>query len=160
MVGGLLLFAAGIGAWVWPTLSGSKSNDDDCCRPGGAALGMSEPQVRARMKGAPPGTWASARDGKIEVLTWRASVPSPRFAHEIRFEIHEGLLTAVRARVDVKDNAAKGPGIEITPMLVTARHPRGDGTVDYTSIARDCTAHADEVNALLAAGKKPGDAGR
>lgn len=154
VVGGLVLFAAGIGAWVWPAATGESR---DGRAPGGASLGMSEAQVRERMKRAPPGAWSTAQEGKVQVLTWRAAAPTPKFAREIRFEIHEGLLTAVRAQIDPADSAARGPEIEITPMLVTARRPRSDGAVDYTSIARDCTVHADEVNALLGGSR---DAGR
>jgi hypothetical protein len=116
----------------------------------GVALGMTAEQIGARFDAAGGGTWERRRQGKIDVLTWRSRVDAPG-ARELRFDLHDGLLVAIRARVPPADELAQGLRLTVTPLSLTARLPRADGAVDYVTLARDCTTSADEVAALLGA---------
>ena len=100
----------------------------------GVRLGMGARQIRSSFQ--PAGDWETSMDGDLLILEWNGSDPRVRSA---RFELHEGLLVAIRAELIDADDAQS-----IAPDVV--RNVRG-GTL--TMIARGCPVHADEVARLM-----------
>ena len=100
----------------------------------GARLGMSAQQVRSSFQ--PRGTWATTTEGDLLVLEWTGEDPGVKSA---RFELHEGLLVAVRAELsDASDTKVIAGDV--------VREVRGGA---LTMIARGCPVHADEVARLI-----------
>jgi hypothetical protein len=113
----------------------------------GARLGMTASAVRARFVEPALGTWQSLpRIAGDEVLAWSAS----KGEENVRFELHSGMLVAVRATVAATDDAATRPALETSRAVVRTRATDG-GLVHVTILARDCPTHAAEA-ARLAAG--------
>ena len=95
---------------------------------------MSARQVREFFQ--PQGRWSTTTEHDLLVLGWTGDDPRVNTA---RFELHEGLLVAVRAELaDASDAKVVAPDV--------VRVVR-DGTL--TMIARGCPLHADEVARLL-----------
>lgn len=100
----------------------------------GTRLGMGARQIRSSFE--PNGTWETSMDGDLLVLEWSGSDPRVRSA---RFELHEGLLVAIRAElIDANDAQTVAPDV--------VRNVRGGM---LTMIARGCPVHADEVARLM-----------
>ena len=148
---GLLL---GLGLLVWGGLElraqlVGPEPEESCCRIGGAGFGMTAEQLRERFDPGAKGTWTLTTQGKDQLLEWKRAEDRPRAPREVRFELHQGILTGVRAKLDPQSEWAEGPARVETPLLVTVRRPAADGSVDYVSLARDCVQQADEVARLL-----------
>lgn len=112
----------------------------------GVRLGMTAEQVRARFDGGAPASYRTEITG-LDVRLTRA--PGGSLDREASFEIHEGMLVAVR--LDLPDSApeAAGPTLELTPMSVLARTPGGPGRVQIRLLSRTCPTHATEVAELV-----------
>lgn len=108
-------------------------------------LGMTPAQVRARI--ARPGRFATATDPQgLLVLTWTPNDPADP-VEEARFEVHDGMVVAIRARLREPRPAA----LAIAPESVRRTAPRPEGGSDLTLLARGCALHEEEVADLLRA---------
>ncbi len=135
----LLLFAR----WLWPFVVGSES-DPVSLR--GVRLGMTAEQVRARFDEGRPATFRTEIAGEDLVLV---RSPTSTVDREARFEIHEGMLVAVR--LDLPEDApevAEAP--RTTALSVFARLPADPGRARLVLLSRQCPTHAEEVARLLA----------
>ena len=127
----------------------------------GVRLGMSTQQVRERYDA--PGTWSTETlpDGTLVLAHARSEADTePRSeagegaegpvspAKSVRFEFHEGLLVAVRARVPAR-SASAGDRLEIVPEAVRREATTPEGDLQITIIARNCPVHRAEVEELL-----------
>jgi len=122
----------------------------------GARLGQTATQLRAAFR--PPGSGrfraAAGRAGSGDLaLAWEPSpggdaAPVPQ---EVRFELHAGLLVAIRATLPDANPHADGSVLEVRDASVSVREKNPDKTVSLTILARDCPTHAAEVRALLEA---------
>lgn len=113
----------------------------------GVWLGMTTHQVRERY--ALPGSWSTATqpDGLV-VLQWLPAAEESDVT-SARFEVHQGLLVAVRA--ELAAGAPRHlPPLEVASDLVQTSEIRPDGTTYVRLIARNCPLHAAEVAPLLA----------
>lgn len=115
----------------------------------GVRLGMSAEQVRERFEGGAPASWRTEIAG-ADLALIRA--PGGSFDRESRFELHNGMLVAIR--LDLRDDLPESSGerIAITPGSVTARSTLEPGRVALTVLARDCPTHAEEVSRILSEG--------
>jgi hypothetical protein len=122
----------------------------------GARLGQTVGQLRAAF--TPPGGGSfraapgQAGTGDL-ALDW---APSPggdvdTAPRDVRFEVHAGLLVAIRAILPARNEHAEGPALQVRDASVAVRRKNNEQTVSFTLLARDCPAHADEVRALLGA---------
>ena len=112
----------------------------------GVRLGMSAPQVRNAFAHA--GSWESrtGEDGLLHLHWTPTQAADPvRSAH---FELHDGLLVAVRLQVAQRDLVPGGDRVEL-PELVRIIEAQGE-VHDLVLIARNCPVHAAEVERLLA----------
>lgn len=121
-----------------------------CCRFEGVSFGMTDAQIREGFVEARDGAWTRRKDGGVDVLEWARRTPSELAPERVRFELHAGFLTGIRARLGARSDLAKGAAFDSTSMSVTVRRPLDDGAVEYVSLVRDCTDHAPEVATLLA----------
>ncbi len=115
----------------------------------GVRLGMTASAVRERFEEPTLGAWRSLPStgaGDV-VLAWTAA----KGPAEAQFELHNGMLVAVRAAVEVTDPDAKRPPVQSSRAVVRTRTDEG-GHVRVTVLARDCPTHHDEAE-RLAAGK-------
>jgi hypothetical protein len=114
----------------------------------GVRLGMTASAVRERFEEPALGAWQSTPQttgaGDV-VLAW-AAAKGPAAA---RFELHNGMLVAVRAVVDVGDPDAKRPPAEASRAVVRTREDE-EGHVRVTILARDCPTHHAEAERLAA----------
>ncbi len=113
----------------------------------GVRLGMSASQVRDNF--ARPGSWEveTSPDGLLH-MGW-TPIDAADGVQSAHFELHEGLLVAVRASLADPSLVVGDPHIEL-PELVRVLDPGAGDTADFTLIARNCPLHAAEVTALLA----------
>lgn len=156
---GAALVLAGVGALAaqrWQARSAAEAAA--CCRFEGASFGMTGEQIRERFEGSGAGTWSRSVEGKVEVLRWERTASSGLWPASIRFELHDGLLTAIRARLEPGGLLSGGPPLEETPFSVTARRPLPDGSIDYVALVRDCKLQQAEIATLLSRAGAP-DAG-
>jgi hypothetical protein len=116
----------------------------------GVRLGMTMEQAHAAFAPGGPG------QGEVELacggirLEWKPEGQAPvRWA---RFELHEGILEAIRARVAADDFAASGEPLASTASVVVARERSDDGDVAVAILSRQCPEHSAEVEQLLARG--------
>lgn len=114
----------------------------------GLRLGMTAADVRARF--THEGSWeTSVGDDGVVRLDFAASSPDANVT-EARFEVHDGMLVAVRATLRDPSSDA-GSAREIAPEAVRTRTLTEEGTLRIVLIARNCPAHAREVAQILAA---------
>ncbi|MDQ3032906.1 MAG: hypothetical protein M3Y87_10850 [Myxococcota bacterium] len=115
----------------------------------GVRLGMSAEQVRARFEDGAPASWRTEIAGGDLALI---RAPGGSLDRESRFELHNGMLVAIR--LDLPDDApeASGETLAITPGSVTERAPAEPGRVALSVLARDCPTHAEEVSRILSRG--------
>ena len=119
-------------------------------------LGMTADEVRSRFSPGGAGAWRiEASPGGEAVLTWGATAREP-VVRTARFEIHGGILVAVRALVRGEAPKAHGPAVEASHAVVVGRRPEGSDLVTLTILARDCPTHADEARALAASAPRSG----
>jgi hypothetical protein len=115
----------------------------------GVRLAMTASDLRAHFEPGAPGHWHTETTPDREIaMVWAADAPERHPAVlRARFEIHSGLLVAIRAEA-----RTEGPPLEKSLSAVLARHPLpGDRErASITILARDCPTHADEARALLA----------
>lgn len=114
----------------------------------GVRLGMSATQVREAYTPAEPGEWSSSvsADGTL-LLDWRAT-EGPSAA---RFEVHDGLLVAVRGHA-IPTSAPSGDRVEVTADDVWSVSSDGNDTSQVLWIARNCPLHREEIDALVSGG--------
>lgn len=118
----------------------------------GVRLGMTARQVRERFEPARAGgSWeTSMGEEGLVIMDWTppATTPGSSAAEgEARFELHEGLLVAVRATVS-------NPEMPTQPLIVSAGAVRRHQSLEpegarITLLARSCPVHRAEVAALL-----------
>jgi len=117
----------------------------------GVRLGMTASAVRERFEEPTLGAWQSTPQttgaGDV-VLAWAAA----KGPAEARFELHNGMLVAVRAVVDAGDIDAKRPPVEASRAVVRTREDDA-GRVRVTILARDCPTHHAEAERLAAQAK-------
>lgn len=156
---GAVLMLAGVGALAarrWQARSAAEAAA--CCRFEGASFGMTGEQIRERFEGSGAGTWSRSVEGKVEVLRWDRTASSGPWPASIRFELHDGILTAIRSRLEPGGMLSGGPPLEETPFAVTARRRLPDGSIDYVALVRDCKLQQTEIATLIAGAPAP-DAG-
>ena len=111
----------------------------------GVRLGMTASQVRERFEEPALGTWQSLPTtgaGDV-VLSWLAA----KGPAEATFELHNGMLVAVRAAVPADDVDAKRPKMEASRAVVRTRDVEGDH-VRVMLLARDCPTHHAEAERI------------
>jgi hypothetical protein len=156
----VVIAAALVGASGWSVASmllgrGLSATDGrDAASLHGARLGQVAGQLRSAF--APPGAGSfraapgQAGNGDL-ALAWE---PSPGgdtaiVPRDVRFELHAGLLVAIRAILPARNPHASGAPLQVRHASVVARIKNPDRTVSLTILARDCPTHAAEVRALL-----------
>ena len=108
-------------------------------------LGMTPAQVRARI--AQPGRFVSTTDAEgLLVLTWTPNDPADP-VEEARFEVHDGMVVAIRVRLRQERPA----DLAIAPEYVRRTSPGPNGGAELTLLARGCPLHEEEVADLLRA---------
>ena len=147
---GAVLVLAGVGALAAQRWKAQAKEAAACCRFEGAAFGMTGEQIKERFEGSGAGTFSFAKEGEKEVLRWDRKAAGGPWPESIRFELHDGILTAIRAKLEPGGVLTDGPPLEESPFSVTARRPLPDGRVDYVALVRDCTRQQGEIAALLA----------
>ena len=112
----------------------------------GVRLGMTAAQIRDRFDRGTAAAWRTEVSGPDLALI---RAPAGELDRETRFEIHAGMLVAIR--MDVRDDLpeAEGGPIVTTPASVVARSHPERGRTRISVLARDCPTHAAEVSALL-----------
>jgi hypothetical protein len=116
----------------------------------GLAFGMSRAQAEASFEAHGAGRLREAIDRRGRpLLLWERERPDEGLPRSARFEFKDDQLIAVRARVEGSDPWARGPAVEATPFVVTARRARPDGAVDLRVLARGCAPREPEIAALL-----------
>jgi hypothetical protein len=136
-------FTLVVGIFVGALTLGSSSAGARDWSERGVTLGMSEAEIVRAFADGSSGDWARVDGCRGKALEWtRRSVGVPtRWA---RFELHEGVLVAMRVHSDEKTTAVtakKGWG------AVRAARPY-DGGRATTVIARGCPTHAAEADAI------------
>jgi hypothetical protein len=108
-------------------------------------LGMAPRDVRDRFKPGGDGTWQTALGkGDDTVLEWTGTDPKARLSRA-RFEFHNGMLVAIRARAP---EPSARELVSATKMTVSVRAPAPEGGTNVTVLARDCPTHHDEAEGL------------
>jgi hypothetical protein len=120
----------------------------------GARLGLGTADLRARLDVPARGAWR-VEGGDALTLTWIPDPTDPASAsaavpRELRFEFHDGLLVAIRARLDPAHPLASGPPFVETAGSVVERSRAEESLVALTQLASDCPTHAAEARALRA----------
>ena len=69
---------------------------------------------------------------------------------DTRFEIHDGMLVAIRLDVPEDRPEARGDRLETTAASVLVRERAEPGRARVSLLARDCPTHAAEVARILA----------
>ncbi len=112
----------------------------------GVRLGISAADLRDRYE--LPGEWSLSTDeaGGLE-LGWLPEAPGS--VKSARFQFHEGLLVAIRARLASQDAFAGADGIVVTADAIMHRVSGEDGFSQMSVISRNCPTHADEVAHLM-----------
>jgi hypothetical protein len=143
------LFALALVTGVVLARTSSRPDRGDLGLFHGVRLGMTASAVRERFEAPALGSWRSlpATGAGDVVLAW-AAAKGPATA---TFELHNGMLVAVRATVEATDAESKRPGMDSSRAIVRA-HALDGGVIQLTLLARDCPTHHDEAE-RLAAGK-------
>lgn len=112
----------------------------------GVRLGMTAAQIRERFDRGTAAAWRTEVSGPDLALI---RAPAGELDRETRFEIHAGMLVAIR--MDVRDDLPEAAGAPLvtTPASVVSRSRPEPGRTRIAVLARDCPTHADEVSALL-----------
>lgn len=147
---GAALVLMGVGALAAQRWKQQGTEAASCCRFEGASFGMTRAQIEERFEGASAGTFSFAKEGEKEVLRWDRKGSSGPWPASIRFEMHDGILTAIRAKLEPGGALTDGPALEESPFSVVARRPLPDGRIDYVALVRDCSRQQGEIAALLA----------
>jgi hypothetical protein len=115
----------------------------------GARLGMTAEHLRRTFDAG--GLWRAApHDAGDLRLEWvPAAGAAEGGARHVTFELHEGLLVAIRAELDPSAPEASCRSLDVSDAAVRARGPIADGGVLVRVIARNCPTHAAEVGAIL-----------
>ncbi len=150
---GAALVIAGVGALAAQRWRSQSAEAAACCRFEGAAFGMTGAQIRERFEGSGAGAFSSAKEGVVEVLRWDRKGAGGPWPESIRFELHDGILTAIRAKLEPGGVLTDGPPLEESPFSVVARRPLADGRIDYVALVRDCTRQQAEIAAILGAAR-------
>jgi hypothetical protein len=108
---------------------------------------MAPRDVRERFHPGAEGTWQTGLGaGDDTVLEWASRDPAASVP-DARFEFHNGMLVAIRARTKEQ---APALSITSTPKTVTLKAPALEGGTKVVVLARDCPTHKDEAEALAA----------
>lgn len=148
-----------LGATGWAVVSTLSIGAAEAPTFYGARLGQSASDLRRKLVPPVRGTFRAAADAPANgdlALEW---LPDPAsglsFAstapRRARFEIHSGLVVAIRATLPPSSPLAEGPRLSTTPVSVLSRTENPDHSVSLSILARDCPTHAEEVRALLQA---------
>ena len=148
-----------LGATGWAVVSTLSLGAAEAPSFYGARLGQSASDLRRQLVPPVPGTFRAAADAPANgdlALEWfpdagpipSAASTAPRRA---RFEIHSGLVVAIRATLPPASPLSDGPRLSTTPVSVLSRRENPDHSVSFSILARDCPTHAEEVRALLQA---------
>lgn len=113
-------------------------------------LGMTSREVRAHW--TRPGVWSNAllESGAV-AIDWRADDPADPFA-SVRFELHQGVLVAVRAEIrpELADAAiVAATETAVSPEVLRQRVDDGQDSLHFVMIARSCPVHVEEVEERL-----------
>jgi hypothetical protein len=110
----------------------------------GVRLGMTPAEVRARFE--PEGTFSMTPGDEGELrLDWRAV--GEQVLTEARFEFHEGLLVAIRAKHGAEATSVQR--LEVSPWAVRVARVDANNRAETLLLARGCPAHESEVQELL-----------
>lgn len=112
----------------------------------GVRLGMTADQIRARFDRGTSAAWRTEVSG-TDLTLIRA--PAGDLDRETRFEIHDGMLVAIRLDVPDDRPEASGEPLATTPASLTARTRSEPGRTQISVLARDCPTHAQEVARIL-----------
>jgi hypothetical protein len=112
----------------------------------GVRLGMTPADVRSRFD-VSAGLRASVAEDGTYLLDLENAAGTVRAA---RLEFHEGLLVAIRAELDPRDEWASDDGLFLSEATVRRTLRDGTGNTQLTVLSRTCPTHADEVRALMA----------
>ncbi len=142
------LFAVMIALGVVIARMATRGDGPDLGAFHGARLGMTASAVRERFEEPSVGAWHSlpATGAGDVVLEWRAA----RGPSTATFELHNGMLVAVRAVVGPEDAEAKRPPVEVSRAVARTREDSAPGAVTVTVLARDCPTHHAEAERISA----------
>ncbi len=118
----------------------------------GVRLGMTIAQAKAGFDLGPKGQWSVADGCEGGSLDWKPADAASSSVHWARFEVHEGIVMAVRARLAPDDPNAEGEQLRTSNDAVAARETLGGGEVAVALLDRNCLEHSPEVSQLLAGG--------
>lgn len=141
-----------VGLTSWALLSTLLATSSEPPTFYGARLGLTASELRARFAPPVPGAFRIAADAPRSgdlALEWRPLRPSASSPGTARFELHAGLLVAIRGTVGPNSSIADGPPLSESPVSLISRRRNLDRTVTFAILARDCPTHADEIRALL-----------
>lgn len=117
----------------------------------GVRLGMTSRQIREAW--TPDGEWSTELlpDGVV-ALDWSAADAAAPIAH-VRFEVHQGVLVALRADVraaTMDDEVDAAIATRVTPEVLRQRSDAAEGDLlRFVLIARSCPVHVEEVEERL-----------
>lgn len=114
----------------------------------GVRLGMSAADVRQAYSPEEPGSWSSSlsEDGTL-LLDWRADDG----AATARFEVHDGLLVAVRGHA-MRSSGQGDDRVEVSADDVWSVSSDAADMSQVIWIARNCPLHREEIEALVSGG--------
>lgn len=112
----------------------------------GVRLGMTADQIRERFDRGATAEWRTELSGPDLALV---RSPAGSLDREARFELHGGMLVALRLDLPPDAPESDGPNLATTPGSVLSRAVETGGRVRLDLLARDCPTHAGEVARLL-----------
>jgi len=118
----------------------------------GVRLGMTIPQAKAGFDLGPKGQWSVAAGCEGGSLDWKPEDAASTSVRWARFEVHDGVVVALRLRLAPDDPNAGGERLQTSDDAVAARETLGEGEVAVALLDRRCLEHAPEVSQLLAGG--------
>ncbi len=129
---------AGVSAWMLRGNLDSETFE-------GVRLGMTAAQIRRTFL---PGTWeTSVNDDGTILMDWTPQ-SGDSSVNSVRFEVHQGLLVAIRADLRPDHPQADDPS-DVTEDVLKHTAPTDHNSVQVLWIARNCPIHRQEVASLL-----------
>lgn len=109
---------------------------------------MTMEQARAAFVDGAAGEWSTPPGCCGVSLEWSRSAVEATETRWARFELHRGLVVAIRALSDAPPPPTRH--VEVTPESVSETRAGADGSTGTTVLARGCEMHASEVRQLMA----------
>lgn len=118
----------------------------------GVHLGMTIAQAKVGFDLGPKGQWSVAAGCEGGSLDWKPEDAASTSVRWARFEVHDGVIVALRLRLAPNDPSAEGERLQTSDAVIAARETLAEGEVAVALLDRQCLEHAPEVLQLLAGG--------